>query len=84
MTSFTIGSQNSNQHAMFTCATSNVVLVAGSVPAAMSADEVFYWTRKWQADTAETLTNLNAGDAITFDSDDPRDITRWLLSVEDE
>jgi hypothetical protein len=45
-----------------------------------SRDELYYWTVAWQQGQAETEAALAAGEAITFDTDDPMDVARWLLS----
>lgn len=52
------------------------------VPAFISADEAYYWTREWQQDVLESMQALRAGEYEDFDSDDPNDVARWLLSVD--
>jgi hypothetical protein len=42
------------------------------------ADQAYYWSSEWQRDEAESLANLQAGHARTFD--DPLDAIRHLLS----
>jgi hypothetical protein len=56
-------------------------MVSGhGVPLTMSPDEVIYWTAKWRADELESAEARNRGESIRFDSDDPTDAVRWLLS----
>lgn len=76
-----VPSKASNNHRPITASTSsNVHSRAGGVPAAMPADEVIYWTQKWRAGEAETEAAFAAGEGITFDSENPTDVARWLLS----
>ena len=49
-----------------------------SVPMFIPADQAYYWSSKWQRDEAESLTDLKAGHARTFDY--PQDAIRHLLS----
>lgn len=49
-----------------------------SVPMFIPADQAYYWSSKWQRDDAESLADLKAGHARTFD--DPQDAIRHLLS----
>lgn len=50
------------------------------MPAAIPADQAYYWTHGWQADVSESREALRRGDYEDFDSDDPNDVARWLLS----
>jgi hypothetical protein len=50
------------------------------MPAAIPRDEAFYWSMSWQADVRESMSALEEGDVEVFDSDDPTDVVRWLLS----
>lgn len=54
------------------------------VPASIRADEAYYWSTRWQDDVKEALAARRAGDSARFDSDDPDDVVRWLLSVDDD
>jgi hypothetical protein len=54
------------------------------IPAFIPADEAYYWSFHWQADVLESMAALRAGDYEDFDSDDPSDVARWLLSVDDD
>ncbi len=47
-------------------------------PLFVARDELFYWTKAWQQGERESLAELDAGNGILFDSDDPEDIVRWL------
>ena len=51
------------------------------VPLFIPADQVYYWSSQWQRDEAESLADLEAGDARTFDN--PQDAIRHLLSDDD-
>jgi hypothetical protein len=48
------------------------------VPLFIPADQAYYWSSQWQRDEAESLADLKAGRAQTFD--DPQDAIRHLLS----
>jgi len=51
-----------------------------TVPVMIPADEVGYWTLLWRQSEAESREALDAGEYKTFDSEDPTDAARWLLS----
>ncbi len=65
-------------------AASNSPNVPRSMPAFIRADEAYYWSFQWQEDVREAMAARVAGDSVVFDSDDPNDVVRWLLSVDDE
>jgi hypothetical protein len=48
------------------------------------ADQIYYWSSPWQQDVAESMKALHSGDFVDFDSDDPMDVARWLLSVDED
>ena len=54
--------------------------VSRDLPPAISREEAYYWTARWQNDEAESLREHAEGRSITFDSDDPDDVIRWLLA----
>jgi hypothetical protein len=58
------------------------VTTSPSVPAYIGLDEAYYWSFKWQQDVRESMAALAAGEYEDFDSDDPNDVARWLLSVD--
>ena len=51
-----------------------------TMPAFISAEEEYFWSVPWQEDIRESLAAREAGDSRVFDSDDPNDVVRWLLS----
>jgi len=51
------------------------------LPGAIPTDELFFWTRRWQAGEAESAAARAAGDVREFSSG--RDAVRWLLSDDD-
>ena len=53
------------------------------VPLFIPADEAYYWSGQWQRDVAESMAALRSGDFEDFDSDDPKDVAHWLLSVDE-
>ena len=53
------------------------------VPLFISADEAYYWSSPWQRDVMRSMKALREGDYEDFDSDDPTDVARWLLSVDE-
>lgn len=67
------------------CATASTVsanadLSRREVPLTMPVDEIGYWTAKWRADELESAAARGRGEIARFDSDDPSDAVRWLLS----
>lgn len=54
------------------------------VPLFIPADEAYYWSSPWQRDVAASMEALHSGDYVDFDSDDPKDVARWLLSVDED
>jgi hypothetical protein len=54
------------------------------VPLFIPADEVYYWSSSWQQDVAESMAALRSGDYVDFDSNDPKDVAHWLLSVDED
>ncbi len=59
-------------------ATSHGEMATREVPLFIPADQAYYWSAQWQRDEAESLANLKAGNARTFN--DPKDAIRHLLS----
>lgn len=59
---------------------------AGSLtmPAFISAEEEYFWSVPWQRDIRESMAAREAGQSRVFDSDDPNDVVRWLLSHDDD
>ena len=54
------------------------------VPMFIAADEAYYWTREWQKDVQESMRALRAGEFKDFNSEDPNDVARWLLTVDED
>ena len=59
-------------------ATNGATAKSRRLPMFIPADQVYYWSAQWQRDEAESLADLKAGRARTFD--DPQDAIRHLLS----
>ncbi len=57
--------------------------VPSAMPAFISAEEAYFWSFTWQEGVRESMAALRAGDSRLFDSDDPGDVVRWLLSDND-
>ena len=53
-------------------------------PAFIGADEAYYWSVPWQQDVQASMKALSEGDYEEFSSDDPNDVVRWILSVDDD
>jgi hypothetical protein len=51
-----------------------------TMPAFVSAEEAYFWTFAWQEGIREAMAEREAGNSRVFDSDDPDDVVRWLLS----
>lgn len=54
------------------------------VPLMIPADEAYYWSRPWQQDVFASMQALHAGEFMDFDSNDPNDVARWLLSIDED
>jgi hypothetical protein len=70
--------------ALSTAAATNSPDVPRTMPAFIRADESYYWSFPWQEDVREAMAALAAGDYEEFDSDDPNDVVRWMLTIEDD
>lgn len=57
--------------------------IPSHMPVFIPRDQAYYWSFPWQKDIRESMAALEAGDYEEFDSDDPNDVVRWLLSEED-
>ena len=54
------------------------------VPLTMPRAQAYYWRYKWQDGERAALVELDAGEVVRFDSDDPEDIVRWLHEDDEE
>jgi hypothetical protein len=48
------------------------------VPIVMPSDQEYYWHFTWQNEERQCLLELETGQRVTFDTDDPEDAARWL------
>ena len=65
--------------------TSNVKNIRNRrVPMFIPADQAYYWSSPWQRGVAESMQALRRGEYEDFDSNDPTDVARWLLSVDED
>ena len=55
---------------------------ARDVPPAIPLSQMYYWTRRWQAQERETLEEIRAGDFVRFG--EPDAAVRWLLADDEE
>jgi hypothetical protein len=62
---------------------SNGTAGVSTMPAFISAEEEYFWSVPWQEDIRESLAERKAGESRVFNSDDPNDVVRWLLSHDD-
>lgn len=76
----TTGTTSSAAVAAPSAVSANTDLSRREVPLTMPADEIVYWTAKWRADERESAAARERGEVVRFDSDDPTDAVRWLLS----
>jgi hypothetical protein len=79
---YTPGCEDQSPISIFTEATFSTAapLWPRNVPVMIPADEVAYWNLVWRQGDAESRAAHEAGEYVTFDSDDPNDAARWLLS----
>jgi hypothetical protein len=54
------------------------------VPLTIPTAQEYYWHFAWQAGERQALSDIDAGDVVRFDGDDPDDISRWLNEPDDE
>lgn len=62
--------------------TNQMGMVAGAkahIPLTFPTEQAYYWRLYWQNAEAEALNEIEAGEFMLFDSDDPHDAARWLL-----
>jgi hypothetical protein len=84
---FTISTTNNAAGSVTLCVTEGRLASntrpPSEMPAFIQADEAYYWSSPWQRDAREAMAARAAGESAVFDSDDPDDVVRWLLSVDD-
>ena len=51
-------------------------------PLLLQPDQMYYWSKVWEAGEQESREDLVRGDVVTFT--DPHDVMRWLFSSDDE
>lgn len=51
------------------------------IPVSVPTDQLYYWSAKWQADQAESIREIEAGNSRVFNS--AADAIRWLASTDD-
>lgn len=61
---------------------STAVVAPMGIPPSVPADQLYYWTAKWQADQAETERELRAGNSRVFGSG--QEAVKWLLASTDD
>lgn len=62
---------------------SNITQLPDKIPLFVPSGQAYYWSILWQNDVRTSIAALEAGDYVDFDTDDPHDVARWLLSEED-
>jgi len=65
----------------FASAATNGRVTARTVPLFVPADQLYFWTRGWQTDEAESERARGEGRVRRFD--DAGSLIRWLLTPED-
>ena len=53
------------------------------MPLFIPRDQAYYWTREWQEGIRRSMADLESGNYVDFDSDDPDAITRRFVGEED-
>lgn len=53
-------------------------LLERHVPLTIPGAQEYYWHFEWQSGEREALAELETGQSVRFDGDDPQDIARWL------
>ena len=54
------------------------------VPLMIERAQAYYWTAKWQDGVEHAIRDIEGGEYVRFDSDDPTDVARWLWDGNDE
>ena len=62
----------------------DVITTGRTVRLMIEKAQAYYWTTKWQDGLERTIADLQAGQYVRFDSDDPTDVARWLLDGNDD
>jgi hypothetical protein len=52
------------------------------IPESIPTDQLYYWSKKWQADQNESLAELERGESRIFTSTE--DAIRWLVEPTDD
>jgi hypothetical protein len=63
---------------------SDTVITGRRIPFMIEKDQAYYWTAKWQDSVDQALADIQAGQYVRFDSDDPTDVARWLWDGNDD
>lgn len=61
-----------------------VVTEGRKVPLMIEREQAYYWTTKWQDGVEQAIRDIQAGEYVRFDSNDPTDVARWLWDGNDE
>ena len=48
------------------------------IPLTIPSAQEYYWRFDWQNDERVVLAEIEAGESVRFDGDDPGDVARWL------
>jgi hypothetical protein len=54
------------------------------VPFMIEKAQAYYWTTKWLENLDKSIADIQSGEYVRFDSDDPMDVARWLLDGNDD
>ncbi len=52
-------------------------------PFAIPTDQRYYWSKKWQEGVRMARADLDSGQYVDFDSDDPNDVVHWLYRTDE-
>jgi hypothetical protein len=65
-----------------TTVSSDVGRAPSRIPFSVPLDQAYYWSAKWQEAERRALDAIRLGDYVDFDSEDPNDVVRWMLSAD--
>ena len=61
-----------------------VVTEGRKVPLMIERAQAYYWTKKWQDGVEQAIADIQSGEYVRFDSNDPTDVARWLWDGKDD
>jgi hypothetical protein len=62
----------------------NTITAGRRVPFMIEKAQAYYWTTKWMESLDKAIADIQSGNYMRFNSDDPTDVARWLMDGKDD